>query len=447
MKQLRSRLPILRYLSAVALLGGALVFAACDSGGSDMDGPEETLTGVVNSTSSLSSLASILPSGLAETLDDEGKTYTVFAPADLAFENVDVESLTNNPDLLNSLLTYHVVQGEALTTGDLQDRSSVTTVEGQELEVETEDGTVIVGGTEIAQANVEASNGVAHIIGGVLVPESFPRRFSYDLAAQSNSGAIPEGVDGTVTFREYSDTQTLVTLELDDGATGANVSHPAHIHNNSASEGGSIEIYLTPLDGSGGGGTSARLVDRSFDNLVGFDGYVNIHESVENTENVVSQGNVGANATGTFGAGLQVVDDPSSATYALDANINDGTFAPQGIPGQVQFLELTSNSTLATVRLDPDEDGEYEEGATGANVSHPAHIHNNSASEGGSIEYYLSPVDGSDAAARSSKLVTQPFGDLTSFDGYVNVHESVENLGNVISQGNIGANASSTEGY
>jgi len=112
--------------------------------------------------------------------------------------------------------------------------------------------------------------------------------------------------------------------------------------------------------------------------------------------------------------------------------------APDGLPGNVAFQEVTSTLTLVTLQLDAGG------GATGANVSHPAHIHNNSASEGGSIAVYLSPIDGSDPGARSSKLVERPYDELTSFDGYVNVHESVANLGNVVSQGNIGANAQSS---
>ena len=262
----------------------------------------------------------------------------------------------------------------------------------------------------------------------------------YDLEAQSNDGALPEGVGGTVTFWNAGSDQTIVTLELDGGATYANVSHPAHIHKNTASEGGDIAIYLTPVDGSGGGGTSARLVDRPIDELADFDGYVNVHESVENLGNVVSQGNIGANAEGTTGEGLDLVDDPRAVTYDLSANTNDGSI-PDGISGQVRFQELTSDRTIVTVSLDPGS----EDGSTGANVSHPAHIHENTASEGGDIVEYLSPVDGSDTAAKSSKLVDRSYDSLVSFDGYVNVHESVENLGNVVSQGNIGANADDTD--
>ena len=428
----------------------ALAFGllGCDSGGSGMeDGPSNSLAEVVSTNSDLSTLASALEAaGLAETLGNEEATFTVFAPANPAFENVDVESLTNSPESLTDLLNFHVVQGEALTASDLEGRESVTTVEGQELEVESENGTITVGGVEVTQADVEATNGVAHVVGGVLIPESFPRRVSYDLAPNSNSGAIPEGVAGTVTFWEAGEGQTLVTLSLEEGPTGTSVSHPAHIHSGSASEGGSIEIYLTPLDGTNlneaNDGTSARLLDRPFDELASFDGYVNIHESVENPGKVVSQGAIGANATGTLGAGLRLVDNPQTTTYELAAQSNDGAF-PEGVPGQVQFRELTPEMTLATVRLDPDGDGTYEDGPTQGNlgeatVSHPAHIH---GAENGNIQVYLSPVDGSDPDARSSQIIGQSFGALTSLSGYVNVHESASSLGNVVSQGNIGASA------
>ncbi|WP_245846225.1 fasciclin domain-containing protein [Longibacter salinarum] len=446
-------MPRLRSFSFLLVLTLALIATGCDSGGSamddDMDSENEdavtTLADVVNDIANLSTLGAALEAtGQDETLADENTTFTVFAPANAAFDNVDVESLTNNPDLTTRLLNYHVVAGEALTASDLEGRQSVTTVEGQELPIASENGTLTVGGIPVTQADVEADNGVAHVIDGVLVPDSFPQRISYDLAAQSNGGALPNGVDGTVTFWEAGDTQTLVTLSLTDGPTGTTVSHPAHIHNNTASEGGSIAIYLSPIDGtnanSANDGTSARLVDRPFDELATFNGYVNIHESVANLDNVVSQGNIGANATGTFGAGLALLDNPQTTTYPLQANANSGSVAPSGIPGEITFRELTTDLTLATVRLDVDGDGQYEDDATGADVSHPGHIHANSASEGGDIQYYLSPIDGTDPAARSSQIIDLSFGDLTSFDGYVNIHESAANLQEIVSQGNIGAN-------
>jgi len=265
------------------------------------------------------------------------------------------------------------------------------------------------------------------------------RSVSYDLNAQTNDGAIPDGVSGTVTFWEAGPNQTIITLELEDGATGQNVSHPAHIHENSVSESGGIAIYLSPIDGSGGNGTSARLVNRSFDELSSFDGYVNVHESVANLSTVVSQGNIGSNADGTEAPGLDLVDEPRSITYDLAANPNNGSVASNGIPGSVKVQEITDGMSLVSLSLDAG-------GATGANVSHPAHIHNNTASDGGEIAIYLSPIDGTDTAARSSKLVSRSYDELVDFDGYVNVHESVANLSTVVSQGNIGANAGGSSG-
>lgn len=259
------------------------------------------------------------------------------------------------------------------------------------------------------------------------------RKISYELTSQSNDGALPEGVGGTVTFWEISAGQTVVTLELDEGegGTGTDVAHPAHIHENSASEGGDISIYLTPIDGSGGAGTSARVVNQSIDDLADFNGHVNIHESVENLGTIVSQGDIGSNAEGEEDEGLELTANPRSVTYDLAAETNDGEVAPDGIPAQVSFQELTDDLTFVALALDTN-------GATGANVSHPAHIH---ASSDGEIEYFLSPIDGTDESAVSGKLVNASYDTLTEFEGYVNIHESIANLDVIVSQGDVGASA------
>ncbi|MFB6248501.1 MAG: fasciclin domain-containing protein [Salinibacter sp.] len=379
--------------------------------------------------------------------DFNNSVATTFAPSNAAFANADLSGFSDSE--VEEILNYHTLDDANLP--DLTDSEELLrqlSNNGGEISVGTKQGESITI-TRVAPDSIVFNNGQAalnlnrvdqragngsiiHQIDGVLIPPSFTRKVSYDLEAQMNDGAIPSGVSGTVTFWEYTSSQTLVTLELDDGATGASVAHPAHIHANSASEGGSIQIYLTPIDGSGGGGTSARLVNRSFDELATFDGYVNIHESVANLGTVVSQGNIGANAPGTLAAGLDLVDNPGTATYDLAANSNDGDVAPNGIPGSVKFVELTSGQTFVQVSLDTGN------GATGAGVSHPAHIHDSGT---GNIMYYLSPVDGSDAQARSGKIVGESFTALNTFAGYVNVHESVANLGDIVSQGNVGSSA------
>ena len=382
---------------------------------------------------------------LGDTFADEERSLTVFGPNNATFENADLSGYSAAE--IVEILQYHVYAASTVDSGGLvgllnenDGTVALETLQGEDLTITQQDDQIVFNGgqatLDMANLDYVASNGILHVIDGLLVPPSLQTAdaISYDLAAQSNDGAIPGGVNGTATFWRYGDAQTLVTLELTDGATGASVSHPAHIHNGSAAEGGSIEYYLTPIDGSDEGASSARVIDVPFDELTSFDGYINIHESVANLGAVVSQGNVGANAEGTPQDGLNFVESPRTTDYDLAANSNSGDVAPDGVPATATFLELTSDMTLVTLNMTID-------GATGASVSHPAHIHNGSAAEGGSIEYYLGPIDGSDADSRSSKIVAESYDTLTGFDGYINIHESLANLGNVVSQGNIGANA------
>lgn len=265
-------------------------------------------------------------------------------------------------------------------------------------------------------------------------PADSLRSVSYPLMATSNSGTrLPDGVSGTVTFWEISSQTSVVTVALDGGATGTDVAHVAHIHDGTVAEGGGIAIRLSPIDGSGGPGTSARIVNQSFDDLSRFDGHVNVHESLADIETIIAQGNVGTNADGTASDGFAFVNRPRATEYRLTAQSNGGPF-PTGVSGRILFQEISASRTLATVEL-------QLSGATGASVSHPAHIHENSADEGGPIAYYLSPIDGSDPDTRSSQLLPEPIDSIAVFDGHVNIHQSIAVLDTLLSQGNIGANA------
>jgi uncharacterized surface protein with fasciclin (FAS1) repeats len=403
----------------------------------------------LQATAATESLAqAVSDAGLLSAFNNPENVWTTFAPSNAAFENADLSGFSDSE--IREILQYHTLSGVTNSEMLLKLLSS----EGGEVSLETNQGDeVTIRQTEanpdsivfndgqatlnLDRVDQRASNGVIHQIDGVLIPPSVSQSVTYDLEAQANDGAIPDGVSGTVTFWDLGNGQTAVTLELDDGATGASVAHPAHIHLNSASEGGGIEIYLTPIDGSGGGGTSARIVERPFDELASFDGHVNVHQSVANLGTVVAQGNIGANAQGTPAASLDLVENQRQMQFSLDANSNDGEVASDGVPGSVTFIELTSDMTYVQTSLNPGT----ENGATGASVSHPAHIHKNSASQGGEIEFFLSPVDGSDPDARSGKIVEESFDFLNNFPGHVNVHESVANLGDIVSQGNIGSTA------
>jgi uncharacterized surface protein with fasciclin (FAS1) repeats len=118
-------------------------------------------------------VAAVTAAGLAETLSGEGP-FTVFAPTDEAFEALpegvlDALLLPENKEALTSILTYHAVSGEVMaadvTAGDVE------TVEGSTIAITT-DGGVKVNEAEVVATDVDASNGVIHVIDAVLVPES-----------------------------------------------------------------------------------------------------------------------------------------------------------------------------------------------------------------------------------------------------------------------------------
>jgi hypothetical protein len=277
-----------------------------------------------------------------------------------------------------------------------------------------------------------------------------PDQITYDLAPQSNDGAAPDGVSGTVTFSRLGPDTTLVTLDLNEDATVPSVSHPAHIHSGNASDGGPIEIYLSAVNGSSPSGTAARKVGRSIEQLARFDGYVNVHESPASLGVVVSQGNIGANAEGTEGSGLNLVDAPRRQTYPLAPSTTNGTVLSGGVSGTVVFEELTPSRTLVTYVLDTGGSVEQAVGST-VDVAPIGHIHENAVSEGGAIvsgpfSGYLGSVDPTDPAARSSRVIRAPFDTLTGYDGYVNIHESNANSQFVFAQGNIGTNAAPESG-
>ena len=165
--------PVRRGLSlCLGLLAVALVLAGCDSnGGTEIPNVSEdnSVAEVVAASQNTGTLESALQqAGLVEALDDSSQSYTVFAPTDAAFGAIDAGELTANDDLLNEVLTYHVVP-QAITAGDIQDGQTVTTLEGDTLRFSVSDGTVQVNGATVTRADIEATNGVVHKVDGVLL--------------------------------------------------------------------------------------------------------------------------------------------------------------------------------------------------------------------------------------------------------------------------------------
>lgn len=195
----------LRSLSLIAVL--ALVVAACgDDAAEDTTttaAEETTTTTEVDMTSTteammddtvldvaagnedFSTLATAVEAaGLQDALADPDATLTVFAPTNQAFEaaldalGLTAEELFADTETLTSILTYHVL-GDTVTSGDIVDADAeeipVETLSGEELTVVVaDDGTVGFADqtATVTMTDIEASNGVIHVIDAVLLPPS-----------------------------------------------------------------------------------------------------------------------------------------------------------------------------------------------------------------------------------------------------------------------------------
>jgi transforming growth factor-beta-induced protein len=129
----------------------------------------------VNNGSFTVLVAALQQAELVEALQGEGP-FTVFAPTDEAFTklleqlNITAEDLLNHPQL-SEVLLYHVVPGKVMST-DLSDDMKAPTLLGEDIVVDLSNG-VVINESNVVAADIEATNGVIHVIDTVLVPESF----------------------------------------------------------------------------------------------------------------------------------------------------------------------------------------------------------------------------------------------------------------------------------
>jgi uncharacterized surface protein with fasciclin (FAS1) repeats len=113
-------------------------------------------------------LAAIETAGLTEALSGPGP-FTLFAPTDEAFGQL-AEPLPTDPEALQAVLLYHVVEG-SLSGFDLMGSSSVTTAQGSDIAISVDQGQVVLNGSSIVTvSNVTGANGLAHVVNAVLSP-------------------------------------------------------------------------------------------------------------------------------------------------------------------------------------------------------------------------------------------------------------------------------------
>lgn len=246
--------------------------------------------------------------------------------------------------------------------------------------------------------------------GGADIPMPTGDEMTFDLAE-----ADVAGISGTATFAEYDDGSTQIVLDLNGTEDGG--SHPAHIHSGIALDGGDVAISLTSVDGSTGM-SETFITDVSYEDLINYDGYINVHLSSDDIETIVAQGDIGENDL----TGDEVVYELAEKDVP-------------GISGIATFMKRVNNETLVELELMNTPEG-----------SHPAHIHMGSVDTApGAIAISFTPIDGTTGMSWTNISMTDAdeaitYDDLLTYDGYINVHSSTD-INVLIAQGNMGANA------
>lgn len=137
--------------------------------------PAETIVEIAVGNPNFSTLVkAVQAAGLAETLSGKGP-FTLFAPTNKAFAALPKGTLEKllkpeNRDMLRKVLTYHVVSGD-LMAKDLRS-GRVGTVEGSSVAVRVGHGSVRVNKSNVVKADIDAKNGVIHVIDRVLLPKN-----------------------------------------------------------------------------------------------------------------------------------------------------------------------------------------------------------------------------------------------------------------------------------
>jgi len=161
---------------------------------------------IVNSEDHTTLETAVVAAGLVETLSGEGP-FTVFAPTDAAFANLPegtLDAVLADTDLLTAILTYHVVGSTALST-DLSDGMTVTTLNGADVTVTIDmDMNVFINDAQVTVADLEADNGVVHVIDAVLLPPAPVTNTIWDIVEGSDvhnyleTALLQQGLDGAL---------------------------------------------------------------------------------------------------------------------------------------------------------------------------------------------------------------------------------------------------------
>ncbi len=160
---------MIRKLLTIALAATPLTLASPAS----VEAQDGDIVAVARSAGSFETLLmAVAEADLVSTLRSPGP-FTLFAPTDEAFAKIpkdDLKALLQNKEALRRVLLYHVVPGE-VASSEVVSLETAGTAAGQSLTISVENGSVKVDDATVVATDIEASNGIIHVIDRVILPE------------------------------------------------------------------------------------------------------------------------------------------------------------------------------------------------------------------------------------------------------------------------------------
>jgi uncharacterized surface protein with fasciclin (FAS1) repeats len=161
-------------MNAIKTIAAAAVAVALSMSAAQAADKTDIVQTAISNGSFKTLVAAVKAAGLVETLKGSGP-FTVFAPTDEAFAKLPggtVENLLKpeNKKQLVAILTYHVVPGKVMSKDIVGKKTMAKSVEGEEISIDATNG-VKVDNAKVVKADVEASNGVIHVIDTVIMPK------------------------------------------------------------------------------------------------------------------------------------------------------------------------------------------------------------------------------------------------------------------------------------
>ena len=200
---------------------GILAISGCSDSNDNKGGANNSLPNIVETAIAAGDFQTLVvalqATGLDATLSDEDSVFTVFAPSDDAFALLGddtINALLADTDLLSDILLYHVIAGQAVDADTAISLAPelVEMASGDSVALTVRDGDLYVNNSRVISANIEASNGIIHVLDVVLTPPS-------DAAATGNIFEVAQSAGSFNTLVAALQATELDSVLADETAT------------------------------------------------------------------------------------------------------------------------------------------------------------------------------------------------------------------------------------